>query len=149
MPFASVWATQSILFRLLPQEGTHSVFFLVIMQLRIYAMYRKSKKILAFTGICFAMEIAAICTVLAMNFDHALTYTNEPIPGLFKMCATSSIGRSFVAIYVPIFCFELLLFLLAIFVVLKHMRNTHTVAGKRLHSTMATLIRYNTTYFFM
>ncbi|OAX42657.1 hypothetical protein K503DRAFT_316721 [Rhizopogon vinicolor AM-OR11-026] len=119
------------------------------MQLRIYAMYRKSKKILAFTATCFVMEIAAICTVLAINFDHSLTYTNEPIPGLLHMCATSTIGKNFVAIYIPIASFELLLFVLAIFVAFKHMKNTHTVAGKRLHSTMATLVRYNTTYFFI
>jgi hypothetical protein len=122
---------------------------LVIMQLRIYAMYRKSKKILAFTGVCFVLEIAAICTVLALNFDHSLTYTNEPIPGLLNMCATSSIDRSFTAIYVPIFAFELLLFILALSVVFKHMRNTHTIAGKRIHNTMATLVKYNTIYFFV
>ncbi|KAG2756370.1 hypothetical protein P692DRAFT_20825618 [Suillus brevipes Sb2] len=130
-PFVSVWATQ------------------MIMQLRIYAMYRKSKKILAFTGVCFVLEIAAICTVLALNFDHSLTYTNEPIPGLLNMCATSSIDRSFTAIYVPIFAFELLLFILALSVVFKHMRNTHTIAGKRIHNTMATLVKYNTIYFFV
>lgn len=122
---------------------------LAIMQLRIYAMYRKSNKILAFTGVFFVLEIAAICTVLALNFDHALTYTNEAIPGLLNMCATSTINRSFTAIYVPIFCFELLLFVLAIFVVLKHMKNTRTIAGKRLHNTMATLVKYNTIYFFV
>ncbi|KAG1850613.1 hypothetical protein DFJ58DRAFT_729194 [Suillus subalutaceus] len=130
-PFVAVWATQTI------------------MQLRIYAMYRKSKKILAFTGICFILEIAAICTVLALNFDHSLTYTNEPIPGLLNMCATSTINRSFTAIYVPIFCFELLLFVLAIFVVFKHMKNTRTISGKRIHNTMATLVKYNTIYFFV
>ncbi|KAG1857558.1 hypothetical protein C8R48DRAFT_716940 [Suillus tomentosus] len=130
-PFVPVWATQTI------------------MQLRIYAMYRKSNKILAFTGVFFVLEIAAICTVLALNFDHALTYTNEAIPGLLNMCATSTINRSFTAIYVPIFCFELLLFVLAIFVVLKHMKNTRTIAGKRLHNTMATLVKYNTIYFFV
>ncbi|KAG1774060.1 hypothetical protein EV702DRAFT_1242706 [Suillus placidus] len=130
-PFVSVWATQTI------------------MQLRIYAMYRKSKKILACTGICFVLEIAAICTVLALNFDHSLTYTNEPIPGLLNMCATSTIDRSFTAIYMPIFCFELLLFVLAIFVVFKHMKNTHTIAGKRVHNTMATMVKYNTIYFFV
>lgn len=130
-PFVSVWATQ------------------MIMQLRIYAMYRKSKKILAFTGVCFVLEIAAICTVLALNFDHSLTYTNEAIPGLLNMCATSTIDRSFTAIYMPIFAFELLLFVLAISVVLKHMKNTHTIAGKRVHNTMATLVKYNTIYFFV
>ncbi|KAG2156689.1 uncharacterized protein EDB93DRAFT_1247392 [Suillus bovinus] len=130
-PFVPVWATQTI------------------MQLRIYAMYRKSKRILAFTGVCFVLEIAAICTVLALNFDRSLTYTNEAIPGLLNMCATSTINRSFTAIYVPIFCFELLLFALAIFVAFKHMRNTHTIAGKRLHNTMATLVKYNTIYFFV
>jgi len=122
---------------------------LAIMQLRIYAMYRKSKKILAFTGVCFILEIAAICTVLALNFDHSLTYTNEPIPGLLNMCATSTINRSFTAIYVPIFCFELLLFVLAIFVVFEHMKNTRTISGKRVHNTMATLVKYNTIYFFV
>ncbi|KAG2062360.1 hypothetical protein BDR06DRAFT_946506 [Suillus hirtellus] len=130
-PFVPVWASQTI------------------MQLRIYAMYRKSNKILAFTGAFFVLEIAAICTVLALNFDHALTYTNEAIPGLLNMCATSTINRSFTAIYVPIFCFELLLFVLAIFVVLKHMKNTRTIAGKKLHNTMATLVKYNTIYFFV
>ncbi|KAG2118082.1 uncharacterized protein F5147DRAFT_768223 [Suillus discolor] len=130
-PFVPVWATQ------------------IIMQLRIYAMYRKSNKILAFTGVFFVLEIAAICTVLALNFDHSLTYTNEAIPGLLNMCATSTINRSFTAIYVPIFCFELLLFVLAIFVVLKHMKNTRTIAGKKLHNTMATLVKYNTIYFFV
>lgn len=130
-PFVSVWATQ------------------MIMQLRIYAMYRKSQKILAFTGVFFVLEIAAICTVLALNFDHSLTYTNEPIPGLLNMCATSTIDRSFTAIYVPIFAFELLLFILALSVVFKHMRNTHTIAGKRIHNTMATLVKYNTIYFFV
>ncbi|KAG1754818.1 uncharacterized protein EDB91DRAFT_1095722 [Suillus paluster] len=119
------------------------------MQLRIYALYRKSKKILAFTAVCFVMEIAAICTVLAINFDHTLTYTNEAIPGLLNMCATSTINRSFTAIYVPIFSFELLLFVLAISVAFKHMNNIRTIAGKRLHSTMATLIKYNTIYFFV
>jgi len=94
------------------------------------------------------MEIAAICSVLAMNFDFSLTYTNEAIPGLLQMCATSSINASFTAIYIPIACFELLLFALAMIVALKHMRKTHAIAGKRLHSTVATFIRYNTTYFF-
>lgn len=121
----------------------------MIMQLRIYAMYRKSKKILAFTGVCFVLEIVAICTVLGLNFDHSLTYTNEPIPGLLNMCATSTIDRSFTAIYVPIFAFELLIFILALSVVFKHMRNTRTIAGKRIHSTMATLVKYNTIYFFV
>ncbi|KAG2076831.1 hypothetical protein BDR04DRAFT_1002673, partial [Suillus decipiens] len=130
-PFVSVWATQ------------------IIMQLRIYAMYRKSKKILVFTGACFVLEIAAICTVLVLNFDHSLTYTNQPIPGLLNMCATSTINRSFTAIYVPVFCFELLLFILAIYVAFKHMKNTHTIAGNRIHSTMATLLKYNTIYFFV
>ncbi|KAG2155632.1 hypothetical protein DEU56DRAFT_768354 [Suillus clintonianus] len=130
-PFVSVWATQTI------------------MQLRIYAMYRKSKKILALTGVCFILEIAAICTVLALNFDGSLTYTNDPIPGLLRMCATSTINKSFTAIYMPIFSFELLLFALAISVVFKHMKNTQTVAGKRIHNTMATLVRYNSIYFFV
>ncbi|KAG2044502.1 hypothetical protein BDR03DRAFT_939285 [Suillus americanus] len=121
----------------------------MIMQLRIYAMYRKSKKILAFTGVCFILEIAAICTVLVLNFDHSLTYTNEPIPGLLNMCATSTIDRSFTAIYMPIFCFELLLFVIAISVVFKHMKNTHTISGKRVHNTMAAVVKYNTIYFFV
>lgn len=130
-PFVSVWATQTI------------------MQLRIYALYRKSNKILALTGVCFFLEIAAIFTVLALNFDHSLTYTNEAIPGFLNMCATSAINKSFTAIYVPIFCFECLLFVLAISVVFKHMRNTRTITGTRLHNTMATLVRYNTIYFFV
>ncbi|KAG2054408.1 hypothetical protein BDR06DRAFT_971621 [Suillus hirtellus] len=68
---------------------------------------------------------------------------------LLNMCTTLTINRSFMAIYVPIFCFKLLLFVLAIFVIFKHIKNTHTIAGKRLHNMMATLVKYNTIYFFM
>ncbi|KIJ66340.1 hypothetical protein HYDPIDRAFT_109340, partial [Hydnomerulius pinastri MD-312] len=130
-PFVSVWSTQAI------------------MQLRIFAMYRKSWKVLIVTAIFFAMEIAAISYVLATHFDQSLTYTNQPLPGL-HMCSTSSIGRSFTAIYVPIFCFELFMFVLAAYVVYKHMVKMRRVAGStRLHATMNMIAKYSTVYFFV
>ncbi|KAG1754822.1 uncharacterized protein EDB91DRAFT_1242057 [Suillus paluster] len=89
------------------------------MQLRIYAMYHKSKKILAFTVVCFIVQIAATLTVLVMDFDHILTFTNQPIPGFLNMCTVSSVNKSFTAIYAPLFCFEILLFVLAISAVFK------------------------------
>ncbi|KAH7927237.1 hypothetical protein BV22DRAFT_291492 [Leucogyrophana mollusca] len=128
------------------QFGLHRV---AIMQLRIYAMYQKSKKILAVTAVCFVMEIAAISAVLATHFDHTLSYTTEPIPGV-HMCATSAIGKAFTAIYIPIFSFELLLFVLAITVVFKHLSHTPHVPGlRRLQTTMRMLARYSTIYFFV
>ncbi|KAH7916373.1 hypothetical protein BJ138DRAFT_463673 [Hygrophoropsis aurantiaca] len=130
-PFVSVWTTQ------------------VIMQLRIFAMYRKSKKILLLTSVGFAAEIAAIATVLVMHFDQSLTYTNEPIPG-FRMCSTSTIGKAFTAIYIPIFCFEFLLFALALFVVFESMAKTKEIRGsRRLHRTMDMIVKSSTVYFFI
>jgi len=130
-PFLSVWSTQAI------------------MQLRIYAMYMKSWKILAVTGACFAVEIASISYVLAINFDHDVIYTNEPLPGL-HMCSTLNLGKKFTAIYVPIFCFELILFCLAGHVVYKHMARMRNVGGsRRLHGTMRMIVKYSTLYFFI
>ncbi|KAF9245742.1 hypothetical protein BU15DRAFT_20197, partial [Melanogaster broomeanus] len=130
-PFLSVWSTQAI------------------MQLRIYAMYRKSWKILAVTGIFFAMEIASISYVIAINFDRSLTYTNQPFPGL-HMCSMLNLGKQFTAIYVPIFCFELILFCLAGYVVYKHMAKMRNIGGsRRLHATMRTIFKYSTLYFFI
>ncbi|KAH7927236.1 hypothetical protein BV22DRAFT_1127494 [Leucogyrophana mollusca] len=120
-----------------------------IMQLRIYAMYRKSKKVLFLTGICFAAEIAAIAVVLVMHFAQSLSYTNEPIPG-FHMCGTSNIGKNFTAIYIPIFCFEFLLFTLALSVVFRNMARTRRIPGMwRLHATMEMIVKSSTIYFFV
>ncbi|KAF9245741.1 hypothetical protein BU15DRAFT_58714 [Melanogaster broomeanus] len=136
-PFLSVWSTQ-----------VHRTI-IAIMQLRIYAMYRKSWKILAATGIFFAMEIASISYVISINFERSLTYTNEPLPGL-HMCSTLNLGKQFTAIYVPIFCFELILFCLAGYVVYKHMAKMRNIGGsRRLHATMRMIFKYSTLYFFV
>ncbi|KAH7916374.1 hypothetical protein BJ138DRAFT_1139589 [Hygrophoropsis aurantiaca] len=130
-PFISVWATQ------------------LIMQVRIYAMYQRSKAILAVMAVFFAFEVAAISVVLATHFEESLSYNTEPIPGV-HMCATSAIGKAFTAIYIPIFSFELVVFVLGIWVVFKHLSQSPRGPGfRKLHTTMRMLGRYSTVYFFI
>ncbi|KAF8841961.1 hypothetical protein BDN67DRAFT_1010221 [Paxillus ammoniavirescens] len=121
----------------------------VIMQLRIYAMYMKSWKISTATAIFFAMEIAGVSYIVATNFDTIVTYTHEPIPGMY-MCSSSPLGKGFTAAFIPVFCFELLLFFLAAYVAYKHMAQTRNVSGsRRLLTTMSMLVRHSTVYFFV
>lgn len=112
-------------------------------------MYMKSWKVLTATAICFIMEITVVSYILANDFDSTVTYTHEPIPGIF-MCTTSPLGKGFTAVFIPIFCFGLLLFCLAAYVACKHMMQIRNVSGsRRLLTTMNMLVRHSTIHFFM
>jgi len=132
-PFVCVWSNQ------------------VIMLIRLWVMYNNSKKILMLTLGLLAAEIAGIMAALFV-WLHSVTYTNLPLGPAFypvwRMCAFSSTGTLLTAIYVPIFCYELIMFSLALFAVFKRLggikREWKTTS---IGLTVNMLLKYSIVYF--
>jgi len=139
-PFITVWATQ------------------LIMQLRLYAMFGKSKKLLAFI---FPLLLAEICGIVAVLILYVRTmeYTNSPlpsdlpIPGLnLRMCAATSDERLLTAVYVPLFGYETVMFLLALGALVRKYgagRRQGVERGARLNATVNLLMQSSIAYFFV
>ncbi|EIW78538.1 hypothetical protein CONPUDRAFT_167530 [Coniophora puteana RWD-64-598 SS2] len=132
-PFISIWSTQ------------------LIMQLRLYAMYSNSKRILSFTLTLLLLEMAGTVTVIVI-WMRIITYNNRPFaPWIdsWHMCATSSPNRSLTAIYVPIFAYEMVMFGLALFAVFHKLGGIGAAVQSRtrLQATVNMLFKYSIVYF--
>jgi len=100
-------------------QGFTGVFTFIttelILQMRIYAMYGRSKKILTLLVICFISSITAASGVVGA-FTLAENVTATPFPGSsIHFCVVTSIPSFFYATWIPIVTFETLLFSLALF----------------------------------
>jgi len=100
-------------------QGFTLVFTLIIteliLQIRIYAMYGRSKKILTLLVACFIPSITATIVIVGILFSSE-TVTATPFPGSsLHFCAITSAASIFYAILIPILIFETLLFSLALF----------------------------------
>ncbi|KAF8131676.1 hypothetical protein EV363DRAFT_1330720 [Boletus edulis] len=76
------------------------------MQLRIYAMYGRSRRTLVMMVTSFLCEVAAIAFIIWRTIGP-----DSSLKGHF--CAFSGIHANFVYIFIPFLCFESFLFLLA------------------------------------
>lgn len=102
-------------------------------------MYEHSRKIIIFIVTCFICEALAMalfmgltykdthrkylcCSILPKILTLSSVVTTESIPGLF-ICAPTSIPHSFYLFWVPIVCFESLLFGMALYVGIQFRRN--------------------------
>lgn len=126
-----------------------------IMQLRIYAMYRRTRRILMILVFGFFSEVLAVIVIIWRTIGPAsqLVVTNESssFPGK-HLCTFSGINTDFTYLFIPVFCFELLLFFLAIRVSLNNMRERKATPGTsslRLNSFMSILVRDSILYFFI
>ncbi|EGO27239.1 hypothetical protein SERLADRAFT_406402 [Serpula lacrymans var. lacrymans S7.9] len=123
------------------------------LQLRIYAMYRRSNRLLLAMFAGFLVQLAATATLLAINLRSGgpTIPTSEPIPGLpWKMCAESRLGGSITAIYIPILSFEFMLFALALRAGITHMQNMRQIVGKwEANSLMKILVKHSIFYFLL
>ncbi|EIW78535.1 hypothetical protein CONPUDRAFT_75183 [Coniophora puteana RWD-64-598 SS2] len=133
-PFVSVWSNQ------------------VIMLIRLCVMYSNSKKILVTTLGLLPAEIAGIMAALFV-WLHSVAYTNLPLgpefyPSVWRMCAFSSIGTLLTAIYAPIFCYELIMFSLALFAVFKRLGSVKREwKATSIGLTVKMLLKYSIVYF--
>lgn len=84
----------------------------IILQLRLYALYNRSRKVLIFMGSAFLVEILAMTTILIIANLTSGT-SSEPIPGV-KICTNEDTSNSFYVFWLPILCFEFLLCSLAV-----------------------------------
>ncbi|KAG2099901.1 uncharacterized protein F5147DRAFT_617277 [Suillus discolor] len=126
-----------------------------IMQLRIYAMYRRTRRILVILVFAFFSEVLAVVVIIWRTIGPAsqLVVTDESssFPGK-HLCTFSGINTDFTYLFIPVFCFELLLFFLAIRVSLNNMRERKATPGTsslRVNSFMGILVRDSILYFFI
>lgn len=124
-----------------------------IMQLRIYAMYQRTRRILVILVFAFFSEVLAVVVIIWKTIGPAskLVVTNEPFPGK-HLCSFSGISTDFVYLFIPVFCFEILLFFLAIRVSLNNTRERKATPGTsslRVNSFMSILVRDSILYFFI
>ncbi|KAG2138691.1 uncharacterized protein EDB93DRAFT_1106267 [Suillus bovinus] len=124
-----------------------------IMQLRIYAMYRRARWILGLLLFAFFSEVLAVVVIIwkTVGLTNKLVVTTEPFPGRHS-CSFSGINTDFIYLFIPVLCFETLLFSLAIKVSLNNMRERRAIPGAstfRINSFMSILVRDSILYFFM
>ena len=106
---------------------------IVILQLRLYALYSRSKWILAILSVSFAFTVAASGTIMGTTLNkiestllrqlahlhtnynlsvNRVAYSNL-VPGM-PLCLPIGVSSHFYAFWIPILCFETLLCSLAI-----------------------------------
>ncbi|KAF9225349.1 hypothetical protein BS17DRAFT_879409 [Gyrodon lividus] len=124
-----------------------------IMQLRVYAMYKRSKRILALLLTFFLCEIAAIAFIIwqAIGPRSPLTVINDFFPDK-HYCAFSGVNQNFTYLFIPFLCFESLLFFLAARVFVQNIRHDDEGTdknGPRVNSFMSILVRDSLFYFFV
>ncbi|KAI6112426.1 hypothetical protein EDD16DRAFT_1805399 [Pisolithus croceorrhizus] len=128
-----------------------------IMLLRIYAMYRRSTKILTFLLLSFFAEIVAIAIIISHFIGPGsgleVELSNRFSSSQAQFCVFFGVNGSFTYLLIPVLCFESVLFLLAAKVYFAHLRDTNelrTIGGPReMNSFTKVLARDSIFYFFM
>ncbi|KAH7927894.1 hypothetical protein BV22DRAFT_247347 [Leucogyrophana mollusca] len=121
-----------------------------ILQMRLYAMYGRSKRALYPMLLCFvAQVVVTVMTLTNPGQSDAIGVTAIPIPGLnYHMCSSSLTKSATMSIYLPSICFEFVLFVMALWVGLQDMVEMRRLSGRwRMNHTMKVLIVYSTLYF--
>lgn len=128
-----------------------------IMLLRIYAMYRRSTKILSFLLVSFFAEIVAIAIIISHFIGPGsgleVELSNRFSSSQAQFCLFFGVNGSFTYLLIPVLCFETVLFLLAAKVYCAHLRDTNQlrmIGGPReMNSFTKVLARDSIFYFFM
>jgi hypothetical protein len=137
------------------------------MQLRIYAMYSRSRRILILLIVCFAVEIGSMSAILALSFrymtgiplilpfpaknlNHVIFFNlslgfQETVLGM-RVCLPRTAPFYSYAIWIPLIVFECLLFILALRVGLRHVKQMRTVE-RRSVDMLGILVRDSIFYF--
>ncbi|KAH7917713.1 hypothetical protein BV22DRAFT_1052242 [Leucogyrophana mollusca] len=121
-----------------------------VMQLRVFAMYHGSKKIGILLGICFLAEIATSTVILWFNIGPENPFSLASVIVMNNgSCAVSGIRGNFIAkTYIPIICFEALLFGLAVRISAGDIVEVIRSGGVgRVNSLMKVLARDSLIYF--
>ncbi|KAI9570174.1 hypothetical protein HD554DRAFT_2084311 [Boletus coccyginus] len=123
------------------------------MQLRIYAMYRRSRRILVLLLTLFFCEILAIAFIIwqAIGPSSKLRAISNVTSGQAS-CVFSGINPNFIYIFIPFLCFESCLFLLVLRVFFENVKRNREASkdiGFRLNSFVSIMARDSLCYFFV
>lgn len=116
-------------------------------------MYRRTRPILFILVFGFFSEFLAVIVMIwrTIGPTSKLVVTDEPYPGK-HLCSFSGINTNFIYLFIPVLCFEILLFFLAIRVSLSNMRERRATPGTsslRVNTFMSMLVRDSILYFFI
>jgi hypothetical protein len=116
-------------------------------------MYRRTRPILVILVVAFFSECLAVVVMIwrTIGPTSKLVVTDEPFPGK-HLCSFSGINTNFIYLFIPVLCFEILLFFLAIRVSLGNMRERRATPGTsslRMNTFMSMLVRDSILYFFI
>lgn len=116
-------------------------------------MYRRSRPILFILVFGFFSEFLAVVVMIwrTIGPTSKLVVTDEPFPGK-HLCSFSGINTNFIYLFIPVLCFEILLFFLAIRVSFSNMRERKATPGTsslRVNTFMSLLVRDSIFYFFI
>ncbi|KIK26695.1 hypothetical protein PISMIDRAFT_8737 [Pisolithus microcarpus 441] len=117
-----------------------------ILQLRLYVLYDRSRRVLLFMGFVYVAEILAMAVIL-VTANLTSGSTNEPIPGL-KLCTNTGLSNSFYIFWLPVLSFECILCSLAVWAGVRRSRNdTSPISVSNKIRLLDVLIKGNVGYF--
>ncbi|KDQ52891.1 hypothetical protein JAAARDRAFT_39840 [Jaapia argillacea MUCL 33604] len=117
----------------------------IIVQLRVYAMYRRSRYIGSLIVTGFVIEIAAMVTLVTFE-SVGLEATASPVPGI-QLCTVTKIPTFTYGFWLAIMMFECLLFVLALYQAIGRFLKRRD--RWRQQSLIDVLLRDNILYFFL
>ncbi|KAF9221499.1 hypothetical protein BS17DRAFT_249080 [Gyrodon lividus] len=92
----------------------------LILQMRLYALYNKSRKLVMFTGALYIAEIIAMSGIL-LKANLVVHTSNQPLPGIY-ICSATDTPRVFYSFWIPPLVYEAVLCSLAIWIGVKRSR---------------------------
>ncbi|KAG1890244.1 hypothetical protein F4604DRAFT_654698 [Suillus subluteus] len=118
----------------------------LILQLRVYALYRRSRKVLIAMAIGFTIEVTVMSICLGIGMAMT-TNTNEPIPGI-RICAVMKAPPALAYVWLPDIVFGTFLFVLAASIGFKRGRFGFDIFRMERKDLVDALVYGNVHYFF-
>lgn len=102
----------------------------VMLQMRLYVLYQRSKKVLALLVTLFLAE-AAVTLVMCVKFSSTVNASNQPLPGVYFCTSSTSSEQFFPDSVYTILAFESILFCLCIWASYQRSKGDFSAPGLR------------------
>ncbi|KAH7925224.1 hypothetical protein BV22DRAFT_1129157 [Leucogyrophana mollusca] len=117
----------------------------ITLQMRIYALYNRSRRVLIFMTLTFLGEVIAMSTILALANSRTIV-VNDPLPDV-KICAVDNLPNFLFSLWMPIIIFEGLLCMFALWAGVKQLVLRSKLEGFRGGRAVDALVKGNVFYF--
>ncbi|KAG2126296.1 hypothetical protein DEU56DRAFT_822666 [Suillus clintonianus] len=118
----------------------------LILQLRVYALYRRSQAVLIAMAVGFTAEVIAMSIILGIGMAET-TNSNEPMPGT-RICAVTQAPPALAYVWLPDIVFGAFLFVLAARIGFKRGRFGFDIFRMERKDLVDALVYGNVKYFF-